>query len=103
MKLRLASLALTVLLVGTCFGQPREAILYTFSGVQDGIGPDGGLAFDSTGHLYGTTGAGGTGICVQGCGTVFRLTRTATGWTEDVLHSFSFDSGGESPELGVLP
>jgi uncharacterized repeat protein (TIGR03803 family) len=51
--------------------------LYTFcsqSGCTDGTSPYGGLAQDTNGTLYGTTGLGGpSGTCTLGCGTVFSL------------------------------
>jgi uncharacterized repeat protein (TIGR03803 family) len=43
--------------------------LYTFTGGSDGESPNGGLAVDSSGALYGTTSAGGT----NGYGTLFKL------------------------------
>jgi uncharacterized repeat protein (TIGR03803 family) len=49
----------------------REKILYSF-GAQpnDGIIPQSGVIFDTTGNLYGTTPYGG----LYGCGTVFKIT-----------------------------
>lgn len=29
----------------------------------------------------------------MGCGTVFQLTSSGSGWTENVLHRFDFDDG----------
>jgi hypothetical protein len=42
-----------------------ETVLWNFQGIQtgDGATPDGGLAIDSAGNLYGTTAYGGTGDC----------------------------------------
>ncbi len=61
-----------------------EEVLHTFDGA-DGASPTGGLVFDDSGNLYGTTGAGGA----YGDGTVFRLARGAGGkWAETVLHEF---------------
>jgi hypothetical protein len=62
-------------------GKPRtEAVLYIFKGVNynDGNTPQGGVIFDQTGNLYGTTAYGGSGPCELfggrvGCGTVFEL------------------------------
>jgi uncharacterized repeat protein (TIGR03803 family) len=66
--------------------------LYTFSrgDTAAGASPRAGLTLDASGNLYGTTMYDGAGAgCVGGCGTVFKLTRTANGWTQAVLHSFS--------------
>ena len=40
------------------------------------------LTLDAAGNLYETTSQAAT----YGCGTVFRLTKSATGWTESLLH-----------------
>ena len=47
-----------------------ETILYTFGGSPDGSFPWGGVVFDTSGNLYGTTLSGGH----NGVGTVFKLT-----------------------------
>ena len=59
-----------------------ENILYTFQDGSDGANPNGGLIFDQSGNLYGTTNQGGTG---QG-GTVFELSPTQEGWTFQLLY-----------------
>jgi uncharacterized repeat protein (TIGR03803 family) len=69
-----------------------EKVVHSFDGVTDGEVPEGGLIFDVTGNLYGTT-FGNAGLCTHGsgdCGVVFELTSHAGGlWTEKVLHQFS--------------
>ena len=45
--------------------------LHDFSG-SDGMSPYGGPVLDSSGNLYGTTSAGGTG-CSVGCGVVWEI------------------------------
>jgi uncharacterized repeat protein (TIGR03803 family) len=47
-----------------------ETILHTFGGSGDGSFPWGGLVFDKSGNLYGTTFSGGA----NGVGTVFKMT-----------------------------
>jgi len=70
----------------------KEAVLYTFVGT-DGMAPDGGLIFDDVGNLYGTTSGGGLQHC--SCGTVFKLTPSASGeWTLTSLYTFSGFDGG---------
>jgi uncharacterized repeat protein (TIGR03803 family) len=63
---------------GTVFevnGKGKETILHSFAGgATDGEAPSGTLILDAKGDLYGTTSSGGTGICADGCGMVFKLT-----------------------------
>jgi len=85
----------------------KEHILYSFNwvpGGRDGYGPYAGVAFDAAGNLYGTTAAGGTSTaCVDGCGTVFKLTSTqGGGWKESILHEFDQGPGGNAPFAGVV-
>jgi hypothetical protein len=79
--------------------------LYKFTGGADGGNPEGGLAFDQAGNLYGTTGRGGNmadwcGGGVGGCGVVYELTPSNNSgtvtWTESVLYSFTGGSDGDS-------
>lgn len=74
-------------------GTWKEVVVHSFSyHNNDGIFPRAGLVFDASGNLYGTTRSGGGGPCsdgnLGGCGTVFELTPTESGWTEQVLYSF---------------
>ncbi len=71
-------------------GNWSEKVLHKFRGSKDGYSPGGGLTFDTTGNLYGTTSyGGGSGpySCRKtGCGTVFQLTPLAKGgWKETIL------------------
>jgi len=78
-------------------GEWRETTLHSFGGGKDGSNPNGGVVFDTQGNLYGTTAFGGG---TNGGGTVFKLTRTATGWKETILHSFT---GGRVGVDGAWP
>jgi uncharacterized repeat protein (TIGR03803 family) len=82
--------AIVACVIGTAFGQ-TETVLYSFGAFPaDGIGPTGGLLFDSAGNIYGTTNGGGP-YCGSdgGCGTVYELSPTSGGgWTETILHNF---------------
>jgi uncharacterized repeat protein (TIGR03803 family) len=54
-------------------------VLYSFcslSGCADGAGPVGALIQAPDGNFYGTTSAGGihNDFCINGCGTIFRMT-----------------------------
>jgi len=76
-----------------------ESVVYAFTGGDDGTNPWGGVAFDGAGNLYGTTAAGGyvnSGDCYEGCGTVFQLTPSGSGWSENTLHIFQGNDGNFS-------
>lgn len=81
-----------------------ESVLYSFSGRSDGADPSGGLVADAAGNLYGTTFAGGdlSGCGGAGCGVVYKLSPSAGGWTETVLHSFTGGGDGANPASGVI-
>lgn len=81
----------------------KETVLYQFSGGTDGGEPTGTIVFDQAGNIYGTTQIGGfphkcSGL---GCGTVFKLARSGSSWTETVLYQFS-GSDGAFPNSGVI-
>jgi uncharacterized repeat protein (TIGR03803 family) len=66
-----------------------ENTLYNFQEVTDGSSPYGGVIFDSSGNLYGTTSNRGP----DGAGTVFKLTPSNGTYTFTVLHSFAGNDG----------
>jgi len=74
-------------------GRWTEAVIHSFGGGNDGVGPSATLTFDPAGNLYGTTFAGGA----NSSGTVFQLTPNSDGsWTESVLYAFcSFSNCGD--------
>jgi uncharacterized repeat protein (TIGR03803 family) len=76
-----------------------ETVLHDFSTSGDGFDPAdyGRLARDKFGNLYGTTQGGGS--C--GMGTVFELSKAATGWNEKILYNFC-GIDGENPVGGVV-
>ena len=73
-------------------------LLYTFTGGLDGGTPEAALLADSGGALYGTTEFGGA----AGKGTVFKLTPTANGYSESVLHSFAGGADGHHPVAPLI-
>jgi uncharacterized repeat protein (TIGR03803 family) len=87
----LAAIVLTFAFAPTAHTQDTGSVLYTFSGGADGATPETGLVADSSGNLYGTASAGGppSDVCYGGCGVVFELSPSASGWTETVLYSFT--------------
>jgi uncharacterized repeat protein (TIGR03803 family) len=89
-------------------GAWKETVLHSFTGgTTDGAFPDGGLVFDGTGNLYGTTLYGGPtsprGACPDSsCGTVFELVRATSGWREGIVHFFSGIHEGANPTTGMI-
>lgn len=83
-------------------GKWQQTTLYTF-GPNDG-GNHSGLTFDSAGNLFGTSGSGGLPGCVNanGCGSVFKLTHTQSGWTFSILYEFTGGADGGNPVGGVV-
>lgn len=84
-------------------------VIHTFTGQgQDGANPYAGLVMDRGGNLYGTTRNGGNGPCAtqytKGCGTVFKMRYSGSGWLYQPLYSFTgyYDGDGAYPEYGAL-
>ncbi len=78
-----------------------ETVLYRFTGATDGGEPQGDLALDPAGNLYGTA---------YSPGAVYELSQGSGGWSESVLYSpgnynalggVSFDGSGNL--YGVSP
>lgn len=80
-------------------GEWTAKALHRFGNDSDGISPEGGVVFDSSGNLYGTTSRGGTG----GGGIVFELSSDGGPfeWKETVLYNFS-GSDGKAPKCGLI-
>jgi uncharacterized repeat protein (TIGR03803 family) len=84
---------------------PHESIVYTFTDGTDGGGPNGRLALDTAGNLYGTTHFGGIVTCGGqvggGCGTVYELKPNGKRWTQKPLYAFADGPDGGFPNAGV--
>ncbi|MGC9951489.1 MAG: choice-of-anchor tandem repeat GloVer-containing protein [Bryobacteraceae bacterium] len=82
-------------------GAWTPAVLYNFSGGNDGFQPSA-VTIGSGGVLYGTNNSGGA----SGAGTVFSLTPSAGAggaWTESVLYTFTGGrTDGANPASGVV-
>lgn len=74
-----------------------ETILHLFSAGTDGAHPIGGLTFDASGNLYGTTSAGGA----SNTGIAFLLARSGGGWNYQKIYDFMFNrlAGGPTDRL----
>jgi len=80
-----------------------ESVIYSFDeSNEDIISPEGPVAFDSSGNLYGTTPVGGDPNCYDNsCGVVFELAapaRKGRAWTYSTLYAFQGGNDGIDPE-----
>jgi hypothetical protein len=73
---------------------------------MDAEGPAAGLVADRRGNMYGTTSGGGVPSCgaMTGCGTVYELSPSGSGYVESVLYRFTStgSSDGYFPQSNVL-
>jgi hypothetical protein len=78
-------------------------ILYIFQDGADGAEPGSELTFDKAGNLYGSAAIGGDVACNPsfGCGVIYKLSPSSSGWTESAIHTFDCDKGGCFPGSGV--
>lgn len=79
-------------------GNYTETTLYSFTGGADGGEPMSEVAMDAAGNIYGTAAFGGA----DGNGTVFKLVRSAGGYTFQLLYSFTGGQDGGIPEGNVM-
>jgi hypothetical protein len=94
-------LALLMIVLATQVHAQTYTVLHNFTDGQDGGSPYANLILDGAGNLYGTTAEGAiqSGHCYpQGCGTVFKLKHTNSGWVFTPLYLFTgkTDSGGRT-------
>jgi uncharacterized repeat protein (TIGR03803 family) len=80
-------------------GLAQGQAIWNFQGAPGDAGaPFASLIADSSGSMYGTTVGGGNGPCDGGCGAVYKLSPTQSGYTETVLYNFQ-----GSPNDGLSP
>ena len=97
----------------TLTAQPAQGqtftVIHNFTNGGDGGVPSAGLTFVSAGNFYGTTRYGGKvgDFCdwldeTPGCGVVFKLSHTGSGWVLTPIYSFYGSYGdGRSPKSRV--
>ncbi len=76
-------------------GIGADIVVHSFD-FSDGAFPQGSVASDGQGNLYGTAGQGGT----DNCGVAFKMRTIGTGYT--VLHNFACAPDGYFPGSVVL-
>lgn len=79
-------------------GSWTQSVLYQFAGGRDGAFPNGGVIFDTSGNIYGTTCCGNS----NNAGTVFELTPAGGGWSERILYAFHGHADGDEPVTGLI-
>ena len=83
-------------------GEYTEEVLHSFSW-PDGANPKAAVVFDSSGNIYGTTGFGILkSPCYDGCGTVFELAASGSGYEWTFLWSFNLRDGGNPMDTLIL-
>lgn len=79
-----------------------QIVLHYFNGVPDGFLPESGLVRDASGALYGVTlDGGGCAPFHGGCGAVYRLVPSGSGYSESILWDFGDVPDGAFP-IGTL-
>ncbi len=92
-----ATLAISLGLASSAWGQATETVLFNFPGGAGGQTP-GGLIVDASGNFFGVTQYGGA----NGYGTVFELSPASGGWNETVLYSFAGGTSGQQPQGSLV-
>src|ERR1700678_2864408 len=71
--------------------------LHTFTGDgNDGLTPNGPIAVDGNGNLFGTTFNGGDG-CGDSCGVVFETAKQNGRWVTSTIYAFKGKADGGNP------
>lgn len=84
----------------------EESIVYSFNGGGYG-NPDGFASWApvllrSDGTLYGTNTLGGGGCSGIGCGSVFQLTPSGSGYSFQYIYNFAEPINGAEPQFGRI-
>ncbi len=79
-------------------GRWTERVLYSFMQSGDAQHPWGGVIFDQSGNLYGTTVYGGA----HGYGAIYELTPSGSSWSETVVYNFTGGTDGANPYAGLI-
>jgi len=104
---RLAGIASLLFLLVTAITAQAQTytVLHTFTGHGDGANPAAGLTMDRAGNFYGTSSYGGYsggGCSYNGCGVVYKLSYSGSGWTLTPLYTFQGGNDGAIPNARVV-
>jgi hypothetical protein len=82
-------------------GASAFTVLHVFRSPVQGQNPYAPVVVDSAGNIFGETNQGGNPTSGGGCGTVFELKPSGTGYTESTLHRFRSEPDGCGPSGGL--
>lgn len=84
-------------------GKLKGSAIYNFSGCSTGCYPEGTLAIDKAGNLYGMAQGGSNSCGGFSCGVVYRLAPQKNGtWKYSVLVDLDEYTGGVLPFYGLI-
>lgn len=85
-------------------GGYQESVPLALNSATMGEFPFGGVTGDAAGNLYGTTWEGGNLDDCEGygCGIVFELSPTESGWQKKTLHTFTGGADGSGPRSSLI-
>ncbi len=84
-------------------GKVKGGAIYNFSSCSTGCYPEGTLAIDKAGNLYGMAQGGANSCGGLSCGVVYKLAPQSNGtWKYSVLVNLSEASGGVLPFYGLV-
>ncbi len=84
--------------VYTLTSSGAESVLYQMPGGSGATYPESGVTVNPSGSLFGTTSQGGS----ANLGTIFELSPSQGGWTENNVYQFQPGSGGQTPWAGLI-
>jgi len=83
-----------VVLLSACALAQTVITLHDFGSGSDGGNPQSGIIFDRNGNIIGTAALGGS----HSDGAVYMLSPSGGQWTETILHQFSGNPDGDTPD-----
>jgi uncharacterized repeat protein (TIGR03803 family) len=84
-------------------GKVKGSIIHNFSSCSTGCYPEGTLAVDKSGNLYGMAQGGPNSCGGPSCGVVFKLAPQKNGtWKYSVVYNLDETTGGTLPYYGLI-